>query len=243
MFKTLKLKIVKIRKLYRLRSIRKRVADHYLRGIGIEIGALHCPLKVPRTAHVNYVDRMTVEDLRRHYPELQREKLVNVDIVDDGELLATITDCSQDFVIANHFIEHCENPLLALDNMFRVLKPGGCLYLTVPDKRHTFDVGRPSTTQEHLLADFNAGVELSRADHYREWVLYVAKEVEGASFDREVERLMAMNYSIHFHSWTQREMLEMLLLVQKNHPFNIEALVFNLEENICIMRKLDEAGG
>lgn len=239
---TIKLRIAKIRRLYALRTVRRRMAHQYLRGAGIEIGALHNPLKVPRAVRVSYVDRMTVDELRRHYPELQREKLVNVDIVDDGELLATVPDGSQDFVIANHFIEHCENPLLALDNMLRVLKPVGVLYLAVPDKRFTFDADRPATTLEHLLVDSTLGAEQSRAAHYAEWVRYVNKVAEGEEFDQEVDRLMAMEYSIHFHSWTQREMLEMLLSVQQRHPFNIEMLIFNVEENICIIRKLDEDG-
>jgi SAM-dependent methyltransferase len=214
----------------------------YLRGAGIEIGALHNPLKVPRMAHVSYVDRMTVDELRHQYPELQREKLVNVDIVDNGEQLATILDSSQDFVIANHFIEHCENPLLALDNMLRVLKPLGVLYLAVPDKRFTFDADRPATTLEHLYTDYSLGAEKSRAVHYAEWVRYVSKETDSVALNSEVDQLMAMKYSIHFHSWTQREMLEMLLAVGQRQKFNIEMLVLNMEENIFIIRKLDKDG-
>ncbi|GAB7027038.1 methyltransferase domain-containing protein [Geotalea toluenoxydans] len=238
----IRLKIAKIRRLHGLRSMRRRVAYRYLRGTGIEIGALHNPLKVPSSARVRYVDRMKVDDLRRHYPELRREKLVHVDIVDDGELLATVPDASQDFIIANHFIEHCENPLLALDSMLRVLRPLGILYLAVPDKRFTFDAERPATTIEHLLADFASGGEGSRKAHYEEWVRHVSKIEDEAACVKEVEKLMAMEYSIHFHSWTQREMLEMLLMVQQRHPFDIETFVFNIEENIFIIRKSDGDG-
>ncbi len=73
------------------------MAAIYLRGHGIEIGALHRPHRVPGSANVKYVDRMTVPDLRRQYPELAAEKLLPVDIVDNGERLATIADRSQDF--------------------------------------------------------------------------------------------------------------------------------------------------
>src|SRR5690349_3408731 len=129
---------------------RETVAEAYLRGEGIEIGALHMPLRVPEAARVKYVDRMDVEGLRTHYPELGDQEIVNVDIIADGERLESVSDATQDFVIANHFIEHCQDPIGALLNMFRVLKPGGVLYLAIPDKRCSFDVDRPVTTLDHL---------------------------------------------------------------------------------------------
>lgn len=50
---------------------------------------------------------MTVFDLREHYSELSSLDLVIVDIICDGEKLEKIENDSQDFVIANHFFEHC----------------------------------------------------------------------------------------------------------------------------------------
>src|SRR5206468_5202374 len=102
---------------------RRSVAAHYISGSGIEIGALHNPLEVSRSAKVRYVDRMSAEALREHYPELKDKALVHVDIIDDGETLGTVGDATQDFVIANHFLEHCQNPLLTLRNIFRKLRP------------------------------------------------------------------------------------------------------------------------
>ena len=104
---------------------REVLASVYLRGSGIEIGALQGPLRVPRAVKVRYVDRMTVADLRKQYPELKYHKLVDVDIIDDGESLSTIGDASQDFVIAIHFLEHCENPIKAVSNFVRVVREGG----------------------------------------------------------------------------------------------------------------------
>src|SRR6185503_6541068 len=132
---------------------REFVASAFLRGHGIEIGALHMPLRVPPSARVTYVDRFPLDDLRKHYPELSDQALVDVDVVADGERLEPLGDESQDFVIANHFLEHCQDPIGAVLNMFRVLKPGGILYLGIPDKRYSFDVDRPLTTLEHLLRD------------------------------------------------------------------------------------------
>src|SRR2546421_7775018 len=58
---------------------RELIAETFLKGEGIEIGALHNPLLVPNSAKVKYVDRLSVADLRRQYPELDSQQLVDVD--------------------------------------------------------------------------------------------------------------------------------------------------------------------
>src|SRR5262245_25200764 len=83
-------------------NLRKALADTVRAGEGIEIGGLHIPLRVPGGVRLRYVDRMPVEELRKHYPELANEKLVPVHVIDDGEKLATFARESQDFIIANH---------------------------------------------------------------------------------------------------------------------------------------------
>lgn len=223
--------------LKRLLFNRYSLAFLYLKREGIEIGALHNPLFAPPWARVSYVDRMTVAALREQYPELRDEKLVAVDIVDDGERLETIADCSQDFVIANHFVEHCENPLLALENMLRVLRPGGVVFLALPDMRYSFDRDRQATTLEHLLRDYHEGPHGSRRGHFEEWVRLVDKIADDAAAGQQVERLLAQGYSIHFHAWTQREMVELLLYLQSLHPFDIELMVRNRGEILFIIRK------
>jgi SAM-dependent methyltransferase len=218
-------------------SARTRISKHYLSGEGIEIGALHNPLPLPRSAQVRYVDRLPVSGLRAHYPELEQEPLVEVDIIDDGERLATIPDSSLDFVVANHFLEHTQDPVATLLNSFRVLRPGGVLYLAVPDKRHTFDIDRPVTPFEHVLRDFEEGPQVSRRDHFEEWARLVDKVPEG-EVRRRIEQLMQQNYSIHFHVWTQREALELLTRVRErlNLDFDIELMELNLNETVFVLR-------
>jgi SAM-dependent methyltransferase len=205
-------------------------------GDGIEIGALHQPLILPRGARVKYLDRMNVADLRRHYPELANKALVETEIVDDGETLMTIADGSQDFVIANHFIEHCENPLLTFHNLFRVLKPAGIVFMAVPDKRFTFDVDRPCTPLEHLLRDFSEGPAWSKRQHYEEWSRLVNKRT-GSQIDVEAQHLMDMKYSIHFHVWSATELLELLQALERMVRFELELFLRNGIESLVILRK------
>ena len=217
------------------------IAHNYLRGEGIEIGALQFPLDVPPTAKVRYVDRLTVADLRKHYPEMESMNLVDPDILADGERLEGIADASQDFVIANHFIEHCQNTFLALSNMFRVLKDAGILYLAIPDKRYTFDVDRPVTTLEHLLADYEKGPVWSRRQHFEEWARFVNKCADNAQMNAQADELMKMDYSIHYHVWTQAEMFDFLAAfkLRLGLAFEIELFLKNEHECIFILRKSD----
>jgi predicted SAM-dependent methyltransferase len=215
---------------------RREIAKRYLRGDGIEIGALHNPLEVPRSVRVRYVDHLTVDELRKHYPELADEPLVAVDIVDDGERLATIGDRTQDFVIANHFLEHCEDPIGALGHMIRVLRPGGVLYLAVPDKRYTFDADRPVTQTDHLLRDHREGPQASRRGHYEEWARLVDRVEEP---EAHATALLERGYSIHFHAWTQNELLDLLRTTadELELDFDLELMLKNGLEVIFVLRK------
>ncbi len=95
---------------------RHGLATELLRGSGIEVGALHLPMVLPESVRVRYVDRMTLPELRAHYPELDGLDLAPVDIVDDGELLTTVDPESVDFIAANHFLEHCQDPIGTIEN-------------------------------------------------------------------------------------------------------------------------------
>jgi SAM-dependent methyltransferase len=217
-------------------EVRAWIAALYLQGHGLEVGALHSPLPVPPTAHVTYVDRMTVADLRQQYPELKDHALTEPDIITNGEQLTGIADDSQDFVIASHFLEHCQDPIGALASMLRVTRANGIIYLAVPDKRYTFDRSRPLTPFAHLVRDHTEGPAASREAHFEEWATLTEDEnIRG----RSGSELMAIDYSIHFHVWTQAEMLELFARLKTDYdfPFEVEAIVKNGMELIAILRK------
>ena len=205
-------------------NTRRVVAARWLSGEGIEIGALHNPLPLPKDLRIQYVDRMTVDELRREFPDLESLKLTPVDIVDDGESLTKFANESLDFVIANHFIEHCEDPIGTLLNQLRVLRPGGRLFLTVPDKRFTFDKDRPVTPLAHLVEDFQRGAAWSRAQHYDEWVRMVVKKSGEEQIRTEAERLMRIRQNIHFHVWTAIDFLEVVQWLRSRQSLEINAL-------------------
>jgi O-antigen biosynthesis protein len=224
---------------------RAQLAAEFLRGRGVEIGALHQPMPVPPGAGVTYVDRMTVEDLRAHYPELAELPLTPVDVVDDGERLDMFADESIDFLVANHFLEHCENPIGTIETHLRKLRPGGVLFYAVPDKRYTFDFRRPRTKLAHVIGDYENGPEASRHDHYVEWERMIYEAGTPAPSEEvalsKAKRHERERYSIHFHVWTQADLLELFLHCRERfETFDLEAVRRSGLENIVVLRKRGE---
>ena len=224
---------------------RAELAAEFLWGSGIEIGALNCPLAVPPHTSVTYVDRMPVEDLRARYPELADVPISRVDVIDDGERLESFTQESVDFIIANHFLEHCEDPIRTIETHFGKLRPGGVLFYAVPDKRYTFDFRRPRTSLRHVIGDYEDGGQSSRSEHYLEWARLNYPE-GGEPLDEPAARqhaagLEATSYSIHFHVWTQADLLQLVLYCQQRFgTFEVEAIRRRAIENIIVLRKQGE---
>jgi SAM-dependent methyltransferase len=218
------------------KTIRADVALRFLRGNGIEIGALDFPLRLPRGAQVLYVDYLDEAGLREvHSSTLRQERpLVVPDVVDDGARLESFAYASLDFVVANHMLEHVEDPIAALEHQLRVLMPGGVLYLTLPDARETFDAPRDRTTTEHLLRDHREGPQVSRREHYEE----CARHIEGHRDETLAERVRQMeseHLHPHFHVWEPITFAGFLAMLDL--PFSLELIQKSVGEFLVILRK------
>lgn len=61
------------------------------------------------------------------------KKLPFVDVVADAEALTdTIPPGSYDYVVSTRMLEHTPHPWKVLDEVYKVLRPGGILYVSVP---------------------------------------------------------------------------------------------------------------
>ena len=132
---------------------RDTLSLQWLDGEGLEIGALHKPVKIRDSATVKYVDYKTLEENRKRYPELAGEEIVETDIVDDGFVLEKIPNSSVAFIVANHALEHSPDPYGTLLTWRNKLSAGGTLFVAVPIADRCYDRGRPITTLKHLLDD------------------------------------------------------------------------------------------
>ena len=222
---------------------RNFITTSYISGSGIEVGALQNPSIVSESAHVKYVDRFSKPDLYRHYPELKKFNLVDVDIIDNGEELKSFHANSVDFIIANHFIEHCQNPIKTLLNFYRVIKHNGIIFMALPDMRFSFDKNRKKTTLKHVLNDYNDNGESSRYSHFIEWARdvepFFGRNYSKAEIIKRADALLEEDYSIHFHVWDPKEFYKLLKysITQHSLSLHIESFFVNHDEMIVILRK------
>lgn len=194
-----------------------------LHGDVLEIGPGARPYPTAPGARVTYADRSVPGGREANWPELQHapggpQADHDIDLDHDG--LRVLADASQDALVASHVIEHLANPVAALVEFQRVLRPGGQLVLVVPDREHTFDWVRAPTPYAHLLAEHQAGVVDVSEAHIREFCrsIYMQRPVHPPQVRawhdprRLDDGLVALHRrrSIHVHCWAPEEFASLL---------------------------------
>jgi SAM-dependent methyltransferase len=120
----------------------------------LEIGALDNPTFRRPSYNVAYVDYTTREELSKKggsNPRYLYDKLVDVDYVVQGQSYREVIIEKFDLVVANHVFEHIADPITWLHEIGMLLKPDGYLFLSVPDRRYTFDILRREASVIDLI--------------------------------------------------------------------------------------------
>jgi predicted SAM-dependent methyltransferase len=176
----------------------------------------------------------SLEHNTHRHTRLQRFDVRDIDVLDDGEDLAKFEDDSVDFVIAAHFLEHCENPIGAILAHLRVARPGGKLFYIVPDGRYSFDSKRPVTSLEHVWQDFRDGPRVSPEEHYLDWSKNMTEHV-GDALEAWWRACDAINASIHFHVWPPADVTELFLDVRRQLSLSFDVLRFQQLHHECAL--------
>ena len=117
--------------------------------------------------------------------------------------LSKIENNKYDFLLSCHSLEHTANPIKALKEWNRVLKPNGDLILVLPDKNFTFDELRPITTIEHLKKDYESQIGEDDATHFDEVInLHKMNKDNGVETKQELIDRTLNNYinrCVHHH--------------------------------------------
>ncbi len=85
----------------------------------------------------------------------------------DASTLDELPSESYDAVLSSHVLEHIANPIGALEEWIRVLRPGGTFLIVLPHKEGCADHRRPTTTLAHMIEDQRAGTgedDMTHAD-------------------------------------------------------------------------------
>jgi SAM-dependent methyltransferase len=156
------------------------VRKHLSGKSGLEIGgpSYVFEINLPIYSHIQSLDNCVFAEVT-HWEgarasgatfHFDQGKRTGNNFIAEGSTLERIADASYDFVLSSHNLEHIANPIKALQNWNRVLKPCGFLLLVLPDKHRTFDYRRPVTTLEHLRDDYARNMGEDDMTHVEEFV-------------------------------------------------------------------------
>jgi SAM-dependent methyltransferase len=136
-------------------------------------------------------------------------------------------------------LEHSANPLKALREWLRLLKPGGTLFLVLPHREGTFDHRRPVTPLRHLVEDFEQQMGEDDLTHLPEILQLhdLRRDPEAGGFETFKARSERNreNRGLHHHVFDTRRVVELLdhvgvqiRAVESTFPFHIATLATRL---------------
>lgn len=202
-------------------ELRHYFGNRYLFGEGLEIGALWCPLQITNgQAHVKHVDRVSKEESAQHYG-LDFDALVEPDYLLEADNLHTIPSNSVDFLIANHVLEHTDDPIGTMVEWLRVLKEEGVLYITIPNYRaNEYDYRRKPATLDHLISDYDDASNQKQPDkigHWKEFIISVlGLEEQSVKFEQKLAEYIKADERTHFHVYNASLMGQILQFIHND---------------------------
>lgn len=140
--------------------------------LGIEIGAsAHNPFNLKNCVNVDMSDSMDTVFKKEEIRICGEAAEVN--IVSRGDELP-FKDKALDFIIHSHVYEHMQDPIKALLEWDRILKPNGFMFMIIPDKYRCGEENIPTTTV-HDCVELNGKVHTVLSPdqqwHFTHWTL------------------------------------------------------------------------
>jgi SAM-dependent methyltransferase len=205
---------------------------------------------VPVYQHLAVLDTLDYTERTLWSPHAPHEITPRRHLIAEATQLTDIPDASYDLLLASHVLEHIANPLRALEEWRRVVRPSGHILLIMPHRDNTFDHRRAITTLEHMREDAARGTDESDLSHLEESLrLHDLKRNRDTKSRRELEQHLAENLarrSIHHHVFVSRSVVEMcraagleVLLLKPKRPYHIVCLC-RVSANGALSVDLDE---
>ncbi len=179
--------------------------EKYFRSkIGIEIGG-PSTVFMPKSALPVYSDAALIDGVNfststvweneilpgRTYSYIKDK--VGFQFISEASKLTDIKNESYDFLISSHCLEHCANALATVREWSRVVKTGGAILILVPNKEHTFDHRRPTTSFDHLVDDLEKYTAENDLSHFDEIINLHDLSIDPGGSDLEVFKKRSLN--------------------------------------------------
>ncbi len=202
-----------------------------------------------------------------HESNLLNKSIMNIDFVckDNNYVSAINKENFFDVIISNHCFEHLDNFIDTFKQMNKLLKNNGYLFITLPDKKYSFDHLRNNTEISHLIHDFIYNDKNQHKQHLIESeIFYNNKNPSNESqlwyaINRMKEKKYNKNYDIldnrftsDIHPGIHRHVFEaetfiskiiepMLYLYFDNFELIASDLIDNIGEFYTILQKKENA--
>jgi hypothetical protein len=153
------------------RQVRRRFLGQHFDLAGarlLEIGAMDSPTLPEFEPPVRYLDWFSRDELIELHGDNERrrpERIVEVDYTVKRVDFSSAVSDRFELAIANHVIEHVPDAIRWLQEIDKLTTDDGALFLSVPDRRYTFDYLRPESTLPDLLRAHDLRLEV--ADYYQ----------------------------------------------------------------------------
>lgn len=191
-----------------------------LHGHGVEFGPGIHPLRLgPFVESIRYCDAHDARAYRSlwtYFPASEAALFPKIDYrvhFDREPFVDLIGAGTLDFVVANHVLEHLINPLSFLEQCYQLLKPGGLIYLGLPDKRRMFDRFRQRTPLEDVIVRYEERVHETSDER----IFDALRTTEGefdvpypgeAGFAEQIE--LNRRRTVHVNVWIMDDVIELL---------------------------------
>ncbi len=180
---------------------------------GLEIGACDLPTVSSIHGTCQYADFRSHEEMSRLW-NININDVTPVDYIlkRNAEVSDQIKNQKFDYAILCHVIEHVPNPIGYINDIHKILNPGGIIMITCPDKRATFDSTRISTSIEHLLMDYYNKSDYPSLEHILDFSKAAITDLNDKSikqpkdfYDWACKNYESGEADAHCHVWTDHE--------------------------------------
>ncbi len=158
-------------------------------------------------------------------------------LTSEGSNLVHVADSAYDFILSSHNLEHLANPVKALKEWQRVLKPAGALVLVLPYYRATFDHLRKPTSVDHMFEDFEKNTGENDLTHLPEILEKhdLTRDVEVGSIQDFQKRSLdnESNRCLHHHVFDEHNSRELISRI----GFEVLSVDFALPFHLCILAR------